>query len=213
MTTSLYPAHLTHQLDALTAPVNVIPVLTIQRLEDAIPLAEALAEGGLTVLEVTLRSAVALQAIEAIARTLPQVKVGAGTVLNPEGFDRSVNAGSQFIVSPGSTQALLQHGCQSDTPFLPGIQTVSEMMEGIQLGYQRFKFFPAEAAGGTNTLKALAGPFADIRFCPTGGIRASNVDEYRSLANVMCVGGTWLAPASLVAAQDWAAITELAKRV
>lgn len=213
MTTALYPDHLTRQLDELTRQTKVIPVLTIQRLEDAVPLAEALAEGGLTVLEVTLRSTVALQAIEAIARTLPEVNVGAGTVLNPEDFDRAVNAGSRFIVSPGSTQTLLQHGCRSNTPFLPGIQTVSEMMEGIQLGYQRFKFFPAEAAGGTSTLKALAGPFADIRFCPTGGIRASNASDYLSLANVMCVGGTWLAPAPLVAAQDWAAITELAKRV
>lgn len=211
MTDHTYPNELTAHIDRLVALAPVIPVLTIERLEDAVPLARALVAGGLPVLEVTLRSAVALPAIEAIAQQVPEAEIGAGTVLNPTDFDRAVDAGSRFIVSPGITSELLDHACQSTVPLLPGIQTVSELMEGIQRGYQRFKFFPAEIAGGIGALKAIAGPFASVRFCPTGGIRTHTAADYLALPNVMCVGGTWLAPKEHIANGDWAAITELAK--
>ena len=203
---------MTEQIDELSALAPVIPVLTINDTEHAVPLAEALVEGGLPVLEVTLRSPVALDAISAIAKSVPGARVGAGTILTPDDYRRAVDAGSTFIVSPGSTAELLDYGTQSDMPLLPGIQTVSEMMEGIQRGYSRFKFFPAELSGGVGALKAMQGPFANIRFCPTGGIRANTAADYLALSNVMCVGGTWLAPAETVNARDWAAITQIAQQ-
>ena len=202
----------TAKIDAVTALAPIIPVITIDRLEDAIPMAEALVEGGLPVLEITLRTANALAAIEAIAKAVPGAYVGAGTVLNPEDYRRSVDAGSKFIVSPGATAELLDFGMESDIPLLPGVQTVSEMMEGIKRGYKRFKFFPAEASGGVTTLKSYHGPFDDIRFCPTGGIRANTAKDYLALPNVMCVGGTWLTPADLVTAHDSSAVTRLAQQ-
>lgn len=212
MTTVSLPNELTQRIDTVCAKAPVIPVLTIHNLEDALPLAEALVSGGLPVLEVTLRTDAGLKAIETIARELPEACVGAGTIINPDQFQQAVNVGSQFIVSPGSTAALLDHACQAEVPLLPGIQTVSEMMEGIQRGFKRFKFFPAEASGGTPILASLAGPFADIRFCPTGGIKQHTASNYLSLPNVMCVGGTWLTPQSLVDTKDWAAISEIAKQ-
>ncbi|MDO6563322.1 bifunctional 4-hydroxy-2-oxoglutarate aldolase/2-dehydro-3-deoxy-phosphogluconate aldolase [Amphritea sp. 1_MG-2023] len=212
MKTTLLPPEMTAKTDQLCRLAPVIPVLTINQLKDAIPIAEALVAGGLPVLEVTLRTPHALDAIDAIARAVPDAHVGAGTIINPADFKRAVNSGSSFIVSPGITAELLDYGTTSDTPYLPGIQTVSELMTGIQWGYQRFKFFPAEIAGGSATLKAFAGPFGNIRFCPTGGIRAHSASEYLALANVMCVGGTWLTPADSVAKQDWQAITRLAQQ-
>ena len=181
---NLLPQDMTFRIDQLCQLGPVIPVLTIDNVEDAIPMAQALVEGGLPVLEVTLRTSAALKAIEAIARHVPGAKVGAGTVITPDDFKRAVDCGSTFIVSPGITTELLEYAINSDTPFLPGIQTVSEMMEGIQRGYKRFKFFPAEISGGTNTLKAFQGP----------------------------VGGTWLTPADLVSTKDWAGIATLAKQ-
>lgn len=192
-------------------PCPIIPVLSIQNIEDAVPLVDALAAGGLNVIEITLRTEAALTAIKAIRAALPEVTVGAGTILNPQQFDKALAAGSQFVVSPGSTPALLQHGAIQTVPFIPGIQTVSELMVGIDAGYQMFKFFPAGNAGGPAVLRALQGPFADIRFCPTGGITAENADEYLALKNVECVGGTWLAPQPLIAARDWPSITRLAQ--
>ncbi|WP_315853595.1 bifunctional 4-hydroxy-2-oxoglutarate aldolase/2-dehydro-3-deoxy-phosphogluconate aldolase [Marinobacterium arenosum] len=212
MTDTMLPPQTTAQIDDLCALAPVIPVLTIERVEDALPLAEALVAGGLPVLEITLRSDAALDAIEAIARALPEARIGAGTVLNGEQYRAACDAGASFIVSPGATAELLDYGSGAEVPLLPGIHTVSEMMEGIARGYRRFKFFPAEIAGGVNALKALQGPFADIRFCPTGGIRAHSAAEYLALDNVMCVGGTWLTPAELVAAGDWPAITRLAQQ-
>ncbi|UTW05303.1 bifunctional 4-hydroxy-2-oxoglutarate aldolase/2-dehydro-3-deoxy-phosphogluconate aldolase [Amphritea atlantica] len=199
------------RIDHLCSLGPVIPVLTIERLEDAVPIAEALVEGGLPVLEVTLRTENALKAIEAIARAVPGAHVGAGTVINPDDYKRSVDSGSSFIVSPGITSELLDYGINSDIPYLPGIQTVSEMMEGIKRGYKRFKFFPAEISGGTAALKAFGGPFGDIRFCPTGGIRVHTAADYLALPNVMCVGGTWLTPDELIANKDWAGIMKLAR--
>lgn len=212
MNKSVLPAEITSLTDQLCAMAPVIPVLTINNVEDAVPIAEALVEGGLPVLEVTLRTANALEAIEAIARAVPEAKVGAGTILTPDDFQRSVDSGSTFIVSPGITRELLDYGISSNIPYLAGVQTVSEMMEGIQRGYKRFKFFPAEISGGTNTLKSFQGPFSDIKFCPTGGIRVHTAADYLALDNVMCVGGTWLTPNELIEAKDWAGITELAKQ-
>jgi len=211
MSKTTLSAEMTTRVDQLCNLAPVIPVLTIANVEDAIPIAEALVEGGLPVLEVTLRTANALKAIETIARAVPGANVGAGTIINPDDYQRAVDSGSSFIVSPGITPELLDYGITSDIPYLPGIQTVSEMMTAIQRGYQRFKFFPAEISGGTAALKALSGPFADIRFCPTGGIRAHTAADYLALPNVMCVGGTWLTPDELIANKDWAGILRLAQ--
>ena len=211
MSKTTLSAEVTTRVDQLCNLAPVIPVLTIANVEDAIPIAEALVEGGLPVLEVTLRTANALKAIETIARAVPGANVGAGTIINPDDYQRAVDSGSSFIVSPGITPELLDYGIASDIPYLPGIQTVSEMMTAIQRGYQRFKFFPAEISGGTAALKALSGPFADIRFCPTGGIRAHTAADYLALPNVMCVGGTWLTPDELIANKDWAGILRLAQ--
>lgn len=211
MTKNTLSAEMISKTDQLCSLGPVIPVLTITKVEDAVPIAEALVEGGLPVLEVTLRTENALKAIEAIARAVPEARVGAGTVINPDDFKRSVDSGSSFIVSPGVTGELLDYGLNSDVIYLPGIQTVSEMMEGIARGYKRFKFFPAEISGGTTALKAFAGPFSDIRFCPTGGIRVHTAADYLALPNVMCVGGTWLTPDALVDNKDWPAILRLAQ--
>lgn len=211
MTNNTLSAGMMTRIDHLCSLGPVIPVLTIEKVEDAVPIAEALVEGGLPVLEVTLRTENALKVIEAIARAVPGAHVGAGTVINPDDYKRSVDSGSSFIVSPGITSELLEYGINSDIPYLPGIQTVSEMMEGIKRGYKRFKFFPAEISGGTTALKAFAGPFGDIRFCPTGGIRVHTAADYLALPNVMCVGGTWLTPDELIANKDWAAIMKLAR--
>jgi len=206
----LSPA-VTEQIDQLCALSPIIPVLTIDRVEDAVPLAEALVEGGLPVLEITLRTEAALAAIEAISKAVPEASVGAGTVLNPQQFRHAVEAGSGFIISPGLTDELLDYGIDSGIPLLPGIQNVSELMTGLEQGYRRFKFFPAAISGGPKALQAFQGPFRDVRFCPTGGIRANSARDYLTLDNVACVGGTWLTPPELVAAQDWSAICNLAR--
>ncbi len=212
MTEKRLPDSATATLDQICALAPVIPVLTINREADALPIAEALLEGGLPVLEITLRTDVGLRAIEAISKAFPEARVGAGTVLNAAQYRAACEAGSAFIVSPGCTDELLQTGIDSDIPLLPGIQSVSELMPGLQRGYQRFKFFPAEVAGGVAALKAFQGPFPDVRFCPTGGIKLGNAPEYLAQKNVMCVGGTWLTPADLVDAQDWSAIAQLARQ-
>lgn len=198
-------------IDETCATAPVIPVLTIERVEDAVPLAKALVAGGLPVLEVTLRTENALKAIEEIAKNVPDAIVGAGTILNPADFDAAVAAGSKFIVSPGITLALLDHAVTQEVPLLPGIHSVSEMMEGISRGFTRFKFFPAELSGGVPVLSAMSGPFGNIRFCPTGGIKVHTASNYLALKNVMCVGGTWLTPADLVANGEWDKIEALAR--
>lgn len=189
----------------------VVPVLTIESLEDAVPLARALVEGGLPVLEVTLRTEAGLAAIEAIAAEVPDAIVGAGTVRNAVDFAAACEAGSRFIVSPGVTEALLRAGAASDVPLIPGIATVSELMMALDHDLDTLKFFPAEAAGGVNTLRSFAGPFGEVRFCPTGGIGLHNIDDYLALDAVVTVGGTWLTPKELVAAHDWDGIRELAR--
>lgn len=194
----------------LLTAAPVMPVLVIERVEDAVPLARALAAGGLKVLEVTLRTPVALEAIRAISAQLEGVIVGAGTVTRVEEFAQVRDAGGVFAISPGATPALLEAGRHSGMAYLPAVSTVSELMVGLEAGYQAFKFFPAEAAGGPAMLKAIAGPFPQVRFCPTGGIGPINFMNYLKLPNVSCVGGSWVVPADRVRQQDWKGITELA---
>jgi 2-dehydro-3-deoxyphosphogluconate aldolase/(4S)-4-hydroxy-2-oxoglutarate aldolase len=198
-------------IDAILKLSPVIPVLTIEDARDAVPLVGALFEGGLRVFEVTLRTAQAPAAIEAIARALPDAMVGAGTVLNAKDFGTARDAGARFIVSPGLSDGVLGAATASRLAFLPGAATASEIMRGLDAGLTHFKFFPAEAAGGIAMLKAFAGPFAQVRFCPTGGITPESASTYLALSNVVCVGGTWLAPKNLVAQRNWSHIVELAR--
>jgi len=191
---------------------RVVPVLTVARAEDAVPLARALVAGGLDTLEITLRSEVALAAIRAVAEAVPEATVGAGTLTRPEDFAAVAAAGASFAVSPGFTPELAAAARDYPAlPYLPAVATASETMAAAAAGYGVLKFFPAVAAGGIETLKALAGPFPEIRFCPTGGIDAGNAGAYLALRNVAAVGGSWVAPADAVAAGDWARITALAR--
>ncbi|PZP30355.1 MAG: keto-deoxy-phosphogluconate aldolase [Roseateles depolymerans] len=187
----------------------VIPVIVIQRLEDAVPLAEALVAGGVKVLEVTLRTPVALQAMEAMAR-VPGAIVGAGTLRTPQDVANARNAGCQFGVSPGFTDALAAACREQGLPLLPGVSTASEVMQANAAGYDFLKLFPAVAVGGVNLLKALAGPFADVAFCPTGGITPESAPQFLKLPNVKVCGGSWLTPQDAVDSKDWARITQLA---
>jgi 2-dehydro-3-deoxyphosphogluconate aldolase/(4S)-4-hydroxy-2-oxoglutarate aldolase len=190
----------------------VIPVLKIDRLADAVPLARALAAGGLPAIEITLRTPDAIDAIRLVADEVPEVLVGAGTILSARNFDEAVDAGARFIVSPGTTQELLDCARASDVPFLPGGITPSEIMSLKEEGYSILKFFPAEQAGGAAFLKSLAAPLAGIRFCPTGGISLANAHDYLGLSNVVCVGGSWVAPDGLLKAGDWDGVTALARQ-
>ena len=189
----------------------VIPVLTIKRAEHAVPLARALLAGGLRVLEITLRTDVALDAVRAIAQSVPEAVPGVGTVTTPEDLSEARAAGAQFAVSPGFSSDLVT--AAGNLPYLPGIATASEAMAAQRIGLRCLKFFPAEAMGGKNTLAALAGPFPSLIFCPTGGVRRSNAREYLSLENVRCVGGSWVAPEEDIASERWEAISKLASEV
>ncbi len=189
----------------------VIPVIVIEEIEHAVPLAKALLKAGVKVLEVTLRTEQALEAIAKIADEVPEAIVGAGTVIHPSDLKDVEKAGGQFAISPGLTPELLDAASAGVIPLIPGISSASELMAGLQRGYSYFKFFPAEASGGIKMLKALSGPFPGARFCPTGGITESNFKDYLRLPNVVCVGGSWLAPKGLVRAGDWDTITRLAK--
>lgn len=189
----------------------VIPVLRIERTADAVPLARALARGGLPAIEITLRTPAALEAIRRVADEVPEALVGAGTILDPAQFAEAEAAGARFIVSPGLTPQLVAAAGASEVPLLPGAISPSEIMAARQAGYTLLKFFPAEQAGGTAFLRALASPLSGIRFCPTGGIGAGNARDYLSLENVVCVGGSWVAPDALVAAGRWDEIEALAR--
>lgn len=195
----------------LLAGNPVIPVITLDRVEDAVPLAEALVAGGLKVLEVTLRTEAAIEGIKQIIKHVPGAIVGTGTVCNEQQIKLSEDIGCQFMISPGATDKLLQAAQKSSVPFLPGISSVSELMRGLEYGHRDFKFFPAEAAGGVPVLKAMAGPFGDVKFCPTGGIGLHNVLAYLGLPNVLCVGGSWIAQPKLIQAKNWAEIEKLAR--
>ena len=192
---------------------TVIPVLTIERIEDALPLASALVRGGLTVLEVTFRTEAAAPAIAAIAREIPDAVVGAGTLVRPNDISHALEAGAKFLVSPGLVPELVATGLAiSDVPYLPGVATASEVMAARGLGCSLLKFFPAAAMGGPSTLGAFAPVFPGIAFCPTGGVTEETAPSYLRLPNVPMVGGAWMAPAAAIAERDWTRITSLAKR-
>ncbi|MEU4546228.1 bifunctional 4-hydroxy-2-oxoglutarate aldolase/2-dehydro-3-deoxy-phosphogluconate aldolase [Nonomuraea dietziae] len=188
----------------------VVPVVVIDDVETAVPMARALVEGGLPVIEVTLRTAGALEAISRIAAEVPDAVIGAGTIRTSADISASVEAGAKFLVSPGTTPSLVDALLACGVPFLPGAATASEVMALAERGIGELKFFPAEAAGGLPYLKSLAGPLPDVRFCPTGGIRLETARDYLALPNVGCVGGTWLTPADALAAGDWERVRKLA---
>ncbi|GAA1537013.1 bifunctional 4-hydroxy-2-oxoglutarate aldolase/2-dehydro-3-deoxy-phosphogluconate aldolase [Streptomyces albidochromogenes] len=189
----------------------VVPVVVLEDAADAVPLARALVAGGLPAIEVTLRTPAALDAIRAVAAEVPDAVLGAGTVISPAQVADAVAAGARFLVSPGWTDALLDAMAASGVPFLPGVSTVSEVVALLERGVTEMKFFPAEAAGGTPYLKSLGAPLPRARFCPTGGISLASAPSYLALANVGCVGGTWMLPPDALAAKDWARVEELAR--
>lgn len=189
----------------------VVPVVVIEDVADAVPLARALVTGGLPAIEVTLRTPAALDAIREIAAEVPEAVVGAGTVITPDQVNASVAAGARFLVSPGWTDVLLDAMRASGVPFLPGVSTTSEVVALLERGVREMKFFPAEAAGGTAYLKSLNGPLPQARFCPTGGIGPATAPDYLALPNVACVGGSWMLPADAVAARDWGRVEALAR--
>lgn len=191
--------------------VPVIPVLEFGSVDEALGVSEALVAGGLPVLEITLRTPVALEAIRAVAAALPQACVGAGTVLSTEQLHAVRDAGAQFAVSPGLTPALAAGAQVAGVSLLPGVATASEAMAALEAGFTFLKFFPAEAAGGVPMLKSLYGPLSQLRFCPTGGIDAARAPSYLALPNVVCVGGSWVVPKDAVASQDWGRIRKLAE--
>lgn len=198
-------------IKTLLADVRLLPVLVINELEQALPLAKALMDAGFTAIEVTLRSPCASEAIRLIKAECPDLIVGAGTVTDKRSFATAMAAGSDFLVSPGFTSNLAEVARTSDVPLIPGVATPSEAMLASDMGYELLKLFPAEAVGGRALLKSIAGPLPDIRFCPTGGITADSAPDYLELPNVFCVGGSWMVPGSLLAARDWQGITNLAR--
>jgi 2-dehydro-3-deoxyphosphogluconate aldolase/(4S)-4-hydroxy-2-oxoglutarate aldolase len=200
------------KLAALFRQARVIPVLTIDRLEDAVPLARALVAGGVRVLEVTLRTPVAIAAAKAILADVPEAIVGIGTILNADDLARAEALGVKFGISPGATPDLLKAAAASALPFAPGIATASELMQALAHGFGFVKFFPAEQVGGIKALRALAGPFPDARFCPTGGIGEANAAEWLREPNVVAVGGSWLCPAADIRSGNWAGITAICNR-
>lgn len=189
----------------------VIPVLTVEKLSHAAPLAQALFAGGLKVLEITLRTDAALAVIEAMRKAVPQAVIGAGTLVRPADFARAADAGAQFAVTPGLTPQLAQAATTVNYPLLPGIVSPSEILQALHFGYDTLKFFPAQQAGGIAMLQAFAGPFANVAFCPTGGITRETAPAFLKLKNVLCVGGSWVAPAALVEKGDWSGIETLAR--
>lgn len=190
----------------------IIPVVVIENIKDAVPLAQSLVEGGIHIIEVTLRSSCALEAIELIAKNVPKMRVGAGTILNPTQLEQAQNRGAEFLISPGLTIKLLEHAKKKDMPLIPGVSSSSEVMQALELGYNALKFFPAEYCGGVKLLNAFNGPFKGVKFCPTGGISADNMHSYLNLENVLCVGGSWLTPKNLIQNKEWDKITEICKR-
>ncbi len=190
----------------------IVPVVVIENIKDAVPLAQSLVEGGIPIIEVTLRSSCALEAIELIAKNVPKMRVGAGTILNPTQLEQAQNRGAEFLISPGLTIKLLEHAKKKDMPLIPGVSSSSEVMQALELGYSALKFFPAEYCGGVKLLNAFNGPFKGVKFCPTGGISADNMHSYLNLENVLCVGGSWLTPKHLIQNKEWDKITEICKR-
>ncbi|WP_231224743.1 bifunctional 4-hydroxy-2-oxoglutarate aldolase/2-dehydro-3-deoxy-phosphogluconate aldolase [Helicobacter pylori] len=190
----------------------IVPVVVIEDIKDAVPLAQSLIEGGIHIIEVTLRSSCALEAIELIAKNVPKMRVGVGTILNPTQLEQAQNRGAEFLISPGLTIKLLEYAKKKDMPLIPGVSSSSEVMQALELGYSALKFFPAEYCGGVKLLNAFNGPFKGVKFCPTGGISADNMHSYLNLENVLCVGGSWLTPKNLIQNKEWDKITEICKR-
>ncbi len=190
----------------------IVPVVVIEDIKDAVPLVQSLVEGGIQIIEVTLRSSCALEAIELIAKNVPKMRVGAGTILNPTQLEQAQNRGAEFLISPGLTIKLLEYAKKKDMPLIPGVSSSSEVMQALELGYSALKFFPAEYCGGVKLLNAFNGPFKGVKFCPTGGISADNMHSYLNLENVLCVGGSWLTPKNLIQNKEWDKITEICKR-
>lgn len=189
----------------------VVPVMVIERLENALPMAKALLAGGISVFEITLRTDCALDAIRTIAEAMPEAMVGAGTVLTAKQYDDAVAAGAKFAISPGMTPALLNHAKNGNAPLIPGVATPSEIMQAMELGYTDLKFFPAETNGGAKALAAIAAALPQISFCPTGGINPANVEQYTALKCVATVGGSWMLPKTLTDNGDWTEITRLSQ--
>ena len=189
----------------------IVPVIALERTEDALPLAEALLEGGIAIMEITLRTDAGLASIETIAKTLPEMHVGAGTVVDAAGFQAAVDQGSQFVFSPGISDALMRSSHDLDTALIPGVATASEVMLAQNHGFTHCKLFPAVVAGGTAALKAFSGPFASMRFCPTGGVSLANMNDFLSLENVLCVGGSWIVPKDKIREGNYGEITRLCR--
>ncbi|MGO2293327.1 MAG: bifunctional 4-hydroxy-2-oxoglutarate aldolase/2-dehydro-3-deoxy-phosphogluconate aldolase [Pseudoalteromonas sp.] len=199
-------------IEKILSSAPVVPVVVIDNLEDAAPLAKALYNGGLKALEITLRTPIAAEAVKLMKEAVPQAYVGTGTVVDKASFDASVAAGADFMVSPGVNDELLALAKETDIPFLPGAATSSEVMKLASHGFKFLKFFPAEAAGGTAMLKSIGAPLPQVTFCPTGGITLATAPDYLALSNVICVGGTWMLDKKLIANKDWQAIEELARQ-
>ncbi|MET4696892.1 bifunctional 4-hydroxy-2-oxoglutarate aldolase/2-dehydro-3-deoxy-phosphogluconate aldolase [Endozoicomonas lisbonensis] len=199
--------------DVLNRANPVMPVMVIEQIEQALPLAQALYKGGIEVFEITLRSECALEAITLIKKEMPQCLVGAGTVLNPQQLQQASEAGSDFVLTPGLTEALLKQSKEVDIPLIPGVASAGDVMLSLSYGIDAMKLFPATVLGGEAMLKALSGPFAEVTFCPTGGINPDNYQSFLQLPNVACVGGSWIAPTSFVNEGRWEDITRLAAEV
>ena len=189
----------------------IVPVIALERAEDALPLAEALLEGGIAIMEITLRTDAGLASIERIAASMPEMHVGAGTVMDSTGFQAAVDYGSQFVFAPGISEALMQSSRALDIALIPGVATASEVMLAQNHGFTHCKLFPATVAGGTAALKAFSGPFASMRFCPTGGINLDNVNDFLSLDNVLCAGGSWIVPKNVIREGNFQEITRLCR--
>ena len=189
----------------------IVPVIALQSVDDALPLAKALWEGGISIMEITLRTEAGLGSIEAISKAMPQMHVGAGTILNESDFKKAVDHGAQFIFSPGISEALIQTSKELDIALIPGVATASEVMFSKNNGFEHCKLFPATLAGGVDALKAFRGPFPSMYFCPTGGVNLKNLNDFLALKNVLCVGGSWIVPNDMIKNKDFKKITELCK--
>lgn len=191
---------------------KIIPVITIYDLKTSVDLAKALIEGGIKILEITLRTQEAIEAIKLISKEIPEAVVGAGTVLNTKMLEEVKNAGAKFAISPGLNVVFAKEARNIDLPLIPGITTAGELMLALEFGFKNLKFFPAQAAGGINMLKSFSAPFQEVKFCPTGGISLDNMNDYLKLDNVLCVGGSWLTPKELILDKKWNQITQIAKQ-
>ncbi len=198
-------------VDSFCTQSPIIPVVAIESSSQAVALAQALLDGGINIIEITLRTEAALDSMQLIAQSLPDMTIAAGTVLNPHQYQQSIDAGAQLVISPGITTDLLIKGENNAVPLLPGVSSASEVMTILDHGYARCKFFPAQAAGSFAMLNALKGPFEQVKFCPTGGITQENAKQFLALSNVMCVGGSWLSPKALINQNDWQQISQIAK--